>query len=174
MRLQSKRDPCTEGHKGHITPKYMKTKREKRENTPNGSIIKWLMFVVLFLRCLDTTIQDEYIDKGKRLKGVWWKGTYLVQTTTSWKPVQITAKKLSKFTKKITHVDDMMIYNLVKYLFQTQLRLWDIKITNFKPESCPNDLLEIYYFYISQTKSSLNKIFYKVVYHLHVWLFWWI
>jgi len=70
MRLQSKRDPCTEGHKGHITPKYMKTKREKRENTPNGSIIKWLMFVVLFLRCLDTTIQDEYIDKGKRLKGV--------------------------------------------------------------------------------------------------------
>ena len=58
-----------------------------------------------------------------------------------------------------------MIYNLVKYLFQTQLRLWDIKITNFKPESCPNDLLEICYFYISQTKSSLDKIFYKVVYH---------
>ena len=24
------------------------------------------------------------------------------------------AKKLSKFTKKITHVDDMMIYNLVR------------------------------------------------------------
>jgi hypothetical protein len=32
-------------------------------------------------------------------------------------------------------------------------------------ESCPNYLLEIYYFYISQTKSSLDKIFYVVVYH---------
>ena len=40
----------------------------------------------------------------------------------------------------------MMIHNLVKYLVQTRL-------------------LEICYFYISQTKSSLNKIFYKIVYH---------
>ena len=38
-----------------------------------------------------------------------------------------------------------MIYNLVKYFVQTRLRLWDIKIT--------------------QTKSSLDKIFYKIVYH---------
>ena len=59
----------------------------------------------------------------------------------------------------------MMIHNLIKCLVQTQLRLWDIIITNFKPEKCPNDLIEIYYFYISQTKSSLDKIFYKVVYH---------
>ena len=43
--------------------------------------------------------------------------------------------------------------------------MWDIKITNFKSESCLNDLLEICYFYISQTKSSLDMIFYKVVYH---------
>ena len=28
-------------------------------------------------------------------------------------------KKSSKFTKKITHVDDMMIHNLIKYLIQT-------------------------------------------------------
>ena len=42
-------------------------------------------------------------------------------------------KKPSKFTKKITHIDDIMIH--------------------------------IYYFYISQTKSSLEKIFYKIVYH---------
>ena len=75
------------------------------------------------------------------------------------------AKKSSKFTQKITHVDDMIIHNLVKYLVQTRLRLWDIKITNFKSESCPNDLLEICYFYISQKKSSLEKIFYKIVYH---------
>ena len=53
----------------------------------------------------------------------------------------------------------MMIYSLVKYLVQTQLRLQDIKITIFKPENYPNDLLEICYFYISQTKSSLDKIF---------------
>ena len=92
-------------------------------------------------------------------------GTYLVQTTTSWKPVQTTAKKSSKFTKKITHVVDIMIHNLVKYLVQTRLNLWDIKITNFKPESCSYDLLEICYFYISQTKSSMDKIFYKIVYH---------
>ena len=51
--------------------------------------------------------------------------------------------------KKNTHIDDMMIHNLVKYLVQTRLCLWDIKITNFKPESCPDDLLEICYFYIS-------------------------
>ena len=59
----------------------------------------------------------------------------------------------------------MMIHNLVKYPIQTQLRLRDIKITNFKPRSCPDDLLEICYFYISQTKSSLDKIFYKIVCH---------
>ena len=92
-------------------------------------------------------------------------GTYLVQTTTLWKLVQTMAKKLSKFTKKITHVDDIMIHNLVKYFVQNRLRLWDIKITNFKLESCLGYLLEICYFYISQTKSSLDKIFYKIVYH---------
>jgi len=48
------------------------------------------------------------------------------------------------------------------------LGLRDIKITNFKPRSCLDDLLEICYFYISQTKSSLDKIFYKIVYHLYV------
>ena len=57
----------------------------------------------------------------------------------------------------------MMIHNLKKYHIQTQLRLWDIKITNF------HDLLEICYFYISQTKSSLDKMFlqnYVSSYHL--------
>jgi len=33
--------------------------------------------------------------------------------------MQTTAKKSYKFNKKITHVDDMMIHNLVKYLVQT-------------------------------------------------------
>ena len=32
-------------------------------------------------------------------------------------------KKSSKFIKKITHVDDMMINNLIKYLVQIRLRL---------------------------------------------------
>ena len=50
-------------------------------------------------------------------------GIYLVETTIFGKFVQITAKKSSKFTKKITHVDDMMIHNLVKYFVQTRLLL---------------------------------------------------
>jgi hypothetical protein len=38
---------------------------------------------------------------------------------------------------------------------------------DIKSKSCPDDLLEICYFYISQTKSSLDKIFYKIVnYHI--------
>ena len=90
---------------------------------------------------------------------------YLVDIATFVKIRANHNKKLSKFTKQIKHVDDMMIHNLVKYLVQTWLCLWDIKITTFKPESCLDNLLEICYFCISQTKSSLNKIFYKVVYH---------
>ena len=45
----------------------------------------------------------------------------------SCKPQQ---KKLFKFTKKITHVDDMMIHNLVKYLVQTRLFLLFLYLTN--------------------------------------------
>ena len=73
---------------------------------------------------------------------LWWLRPLLfllmlVQTTISWKPVQTTVKRSSKFTKKITHIDNidnMVIYNLVKYLVQTRLCLWDIKITNFKSD----------------------------------------
>ena len=64
-----------------------------------------------------------------------------------------------------------MVHNFVKYLVQTRLHLWDIKRTNFKPEKCLDDLLEICYFYISQTKSSLDKIFYKVVYYYIIYMF---
>jgi hypothetical protein len=60
------------------------------------------------------------------------KGTYQVETTTFMKTrANHNTKKLSKFIKKVTHVDDMIIHNHVKYLVQTHLRLWDIKITNF-------------------------------------------
>ena len=79
--------------------------------------------------------------------------------------MQTTTKILSKFTKKITHVDNMMIHNLVKYLVQTRLRLWDTKITNFKPVILSIWFVRKLFFYISQTKLSLNKIFYKIVYH---------
>jgi hypothetical protein len=48
-----------------------------------------------------------------------------------WKPMQTMTKTSSKFTQKITHVDDMMIHNLVKYLVKIRLRLWDINITKF-------------------------------------------
>ena len=60
-----------------------------------------------------------------------YMATYAMETSLLWKPVQTTIKKSSKFTKKITHADDMMTHDLVKYLVQTRLRLWDIKITNF-------------------------------------------
>ena len=53
----------------------------------------------------------------------------------------------------------MMLHNLVKYFVQNRFRLWDIKIINFKQESCPDDLLEICYFCISRTKSSWTRYF---------------
>ena len=65
----------------------------------------------------------------------------------------------------------MIIRNLVKYLVQTRLRLWDMKITNFKPESCLDDLLEIYYFHISLKESEFGQdILQDCVssYHLYV------
>jgi len=73
-------------------------------------------------------------------------------------------KKSSKFTKNHTSrwYDDTQPY---KISCPTQIRLRDIKITNFKRESWLQDLLEIYYFYISQTSSSLNNIFYKFMYY---------
>jgi hypothetical protein len=58
--------------------------------------------------------------------------TYQVETTFFMKTrANHNKKKSSKFTKKITYIDDMMIHNLIKYLIQTRLRLLDIKITNF-------------------------------------------
>ena len=80
------------------------------------------------------------------------------------------AKRSSKFTKKITHLDDMMIHNFTKYFIQTRLRLWDIEITIFKQENCADDLLEICYFYISQMKLNLDKIFYKIVCHYIIYM----
>ena len=52
-----------------------------------------------------------------------------MQTELLWKPIQTMTKKSYKFMKKITHIDDMMIHNLVKYLVQTQLRLWDLLLS---------------------------------------------
>ena len=44
------------------------------------------------------------------------EGTYLVETTIFVKTHANYGKKSSKFTKKITDVDDMVIHNLIKYL----------------------------------------------------------
>jgi len=51
------------------------------------------------------------------------KGMYLVETTAFVKTRANHSKKSHLNSKKITHVDDMMIHNLVKYLVQTQFRL---------------------------------------------------
>ena len=50
-------------------------------------------------------------------------GTYLVETTAFVKTRVNYGKMPSKFTQKNTHVDDMMIHNLVKYPVKTRLRL---------------------------------------------------
>ena len=49
-------------------------------------------------------------------------------------------------------------------------------VTNFKSETCPDDLLEIYYFYISQVTNKVEfgeDILQDCVslYHLYVWFF---
>ena len=74
-------------------------------------------------------------------------------------------KRYLNSPKKITRVDDMIIQNLTKYVVQNRFCLWDIKITNFKQIILTAFWFEICYFHISQTKSSLDKIFYKIVYH---------
>jgi hypothetical protein len=50
-----------------------------------------------------------------------------------------------------------MIHDPIKYLVQTLFR--------------PGDLLEICYFYISQTRSNLDEIFYKVMYRHIIFTF---
>ena len=57
------------------------------------------------------------------LMAFYTENTYVVQTTVFVKIRANHDKKSSKFTKKITHVDDIMIHNLVKYLVQIRLRL---------------------------------------------------
>ena len=101
-----------------------------------------------------------------------YMGTYLVQTTTLWKPVQTTAKKSSKFTKKITHVDDMMLYNLVKYLVQTRLCLWDIKITIFQARKLSRWFVRnLLILYLTNEVEFEKDILQNCVssYHLYVW-----
>ena len=82
--------------------------------------------------------------------------------------MQITAKNSSKFTKKITHVDDMIIHNLIKYSVQTLLHLWDIKITNSLQIS--RNLL---FLYLTNEVEFGQDILQDCVssYHLYVWFF---
>ena len=93
----------------------------------------------------------------------------------SWKLIQTAVKKSSKFTKNHTcrWYDDTQSCNIscpnstsfVRYKnnkFQTN------HLDNFLAWNL--FLFEICYFYISQTKSSLDKIFYKIVYHHIVYM----
>jgi hypothetical protein len=79
-------------------------------------------------------------------------------------------KKRLNFLKKIKHVDDIMTQSCL-ISCQNSTLFVRYKITNFKSENCPDDLLEIRYFYISRTKSSFGQdILQSCVssYHLHV------
>ena len=68
-------------------------------------------------------------------------------------------KRSCKFTKKIIHIDDMITHNFAKYLLQTRLRLWDIRILLF--------------LYLTNEVEFGQDIFQDCVssYHLHVWFF---
>ena len=60
----------------------------------------------------------------------------------------------------------MIIHNLVKYLCPNSNSFVRYKNNKFQTRKvCPQYPLEICYFYVSQTNSSLDKIFYKVMYH---------
>ena len=83
--------------------------------------------------------------------------------------MQTTAKKSSKFNKKITHVDDMMIHNLIKYLVQTRLRLSDIKIIIFNPENSKlNDVRHkfVLFFGYATLLCELHNVVHKLLYRL--------
>jgi len=97
-----------------------------------------------------------------RREHIWWKLNLCENPCKSWQ------KNSSKFKKKIIHVDDMMIHNLVKYLVQTQLHLWDIKITNFL-----KFVRNLLFLYLTNEVEFGHNILWGCVlsYHLHVWFF---
>ena len=104
---------------------------------------------------------------------IWWKPQF------SWKLVQTTAKKLSKFSEKITHVDDMIIHNFVKYLVQTRLYLWDINnkfLTNHLDDLDTFLAWNLLFLYLTNKVEFGQDILQGCVssYHLHVWFLWWI
>ena len=88
-----------------------------------------------------------------------------METSLLWKLVQTTAKGSSKFIKK-NHTcrwyDDTQP---CKISCPNSTLFVRYKNNKFQPRKLSDDLLEICYFYISQTKSSLDKIFYKIVCH---------
>jgi hypothetical protein len=69
------------------------------------SVLEFCVFVRSSLVCLTNQYMDDNVLGGN-----------CNFCENPCKPRQ--KKKLSKFTKKITHVDDMMIHNLLKYLVQ--------------------------------------------------------
>ena len=115
----------------------------------------------------------NYDKRGKenRTCGLLLMATYAMEISLLWKLVQTKIKKSSKLTKKITHADDMMIHNLVTYLFSNSTLFVRYKNNKFLINHLTTFCLEICYFYILQTKTSLDKMFYKVVYHHIIYMF---
>ena len=96
------------------------------------------MFLLLHKQILNELKERSVIGSFKKLartRRLRCLGTYLVETKLSWKSVQTMTKKSSKFMKKITHVDDMMIHNLVKYLVQSRLSFVRYKNNKFHKRS---------------------------------------
>jgi len=91
--------------------------------------------------------------------------TYLVETKLPWKPVQTTAKKLFKFTKK-NHTcrwyDDTQSYkifcpNSISFVIYKNNKF----LTNHLDSFLAWNLLFLYL----TNEINLDKIFYKIVYH---------
>ena len=76
--------------------------------------------------------------------------------------MQTKIKKSSKLTKKITHADDTQPCNIS---FPNSTSFVRYKNNKFLTNHLTTFWFEICYFYILQTKSSLDKIFYKIVYY---------
>ena len=79
-------------------------------------------------------------------------------------------KSSCKFTQKIIHVDNMMIHNFAKIYSPNSISFVRYKNNKFLINIWTAFWLEFCYFYISQIKSSLDKIFYKIVYHHIIYL----
>ena len=82
---------------------------------------------------------------------IWWK------LQLSWKSMQITVK--NRLNSPKNHTYRWNDIQSCKIFYPNLTSFVRYKITNFKLENCPDDLLEIYYFYMSQKSWVWTRYF---------------